>query len=79
MFNIEEPKTSDTFVRLNAMELVLRAMLANLTPEQLAKTRHDAKLGVELMLKDPSFTARNCETAKYVGDMVRFLFAHIPE
>ncbi|EPT7591364.1 hypothetical protein ACVSH5_004439 [Escherichia coli] len=79
MPNFQTPKTDDPVLRLNALEVVVRAMLSSMTPEQINNARKIAVRGAQFLAQEPSLTPANRKDAEHIQDMVDYLFVHIPD
>lgn len=79
MPNFQTPKTQDPVLRLNALEVVVRAMLSSMTPEQINNARRIAVRGAKLLTQDPLLSPAEHKDAEHIQDMVDYLFAHIPD
>ena len=79
MSNIEFPKTIDSNARINAIEIVLRSILASLPHEQLNKVQNITQLSMKKISEDQNLSPGNHLRALEIGELVDFLFAHMPD
>ncbi|CAI1830077.1 MULTISPECIES: hypothetical protein [Serratia] len=79
MVKAEAAKTITPTTHGIAMEIILRAVLATLSPEPLAKTRKIARGSVEFMHHDPTLFPSGPKAAEEVGAVVNFIFNHMTE
>lgn len=77
MQDFEPPMSSDPMIRINALEVVIRAILSSLPPEQLRESHSIAERSFQKMMNEPTFQPEHIQATQEIADMVRFIYAHV--